>query len=209
MKHSNTEQWVTRRRFITGSAGLAAIGLASPLWSASFCGVGQMPAPRTWLGRIDDDLESGVRIKPAGALVSSLRTDHPLRLRVRGPWLLSADAALPDMALSMIYRQRPQHPFLLWKNTVSAGPISLQLHAHAAALAAIEVRCKNRVVQCSLTGLFNSSLSAGRYVLMIDPEGRHPGPAWTNLDLDAESGKVISSVADPDLAALLLDVSAA
>lgn len=200
---------VTRRGILAGSVGLAAMGLVSPLIGGNVLGVGQSPAPRTWLGQVDGDLTPGTKVRPFGSAVSTLRTDQPLLLRVRGPWSLSADAPLPEMTLSMIYRSCPQHPYLLWKHTASAGPVSSQLHAHAAALAAIEVQCNDRSSQCALTGLFNPALGVGLYVLVIDPTGRHAGPDWAALDIDSDSGQVISRVDGPALAALLLDVSAA
>lgn len=209
MSESNPPGAITRRRFIAGSAGLAALGMMPPLLNAAATSASQAPPPRTWLGLVDPDVEFGTRIRPVGAIGPTLRTDQPLLLRVCGPWSLSPEARTQDMALSMIYRHSPDNPFLLWKHTASAGPVSQRLHAHAGALAAVEVQCNGRIAQCNLTGLFNPSLGVGRYVLVVDPGGRHAGPDWASLKLDADSGKVISRVADPDLAALLLDVSAA
>jgi hypothetical protein len=206
MSQSKQAGVITRRHFIAGSTGLAALGMMPPLLNAAASSAAQAPAPRTWLGLVDPEVESGTRIRPVGAMASTLRTDQPLLLRVRGPWSLCPEASIPDLTLSMIYRHSPHNPFLMWTHSAPGGPVSLQLKAHAAALAGVEVQCNGAIARCALTGLFNPALEPGHYVLLIDPTGRQGEPDWSALALDTQAARVTSSAATPGLTALLLDV---
>jgi hypothetical protein len=208
MSESRQGGRASRRRFMAGTVGLLALGLISPLASATTSRLLAGSAPRTWLGRISGDPDRGFRVQPVGAMSAGSESLENLRLRLSGPWPLGECPAAPPFNLSLVYRHDPEQPFHVWDSRSCASPVQLQVHATAGSLAGVQVRRGDDMALCKLTEGQRSCLAKGRHVLLIDPTGNHPGPQWAALQYDANRNSIHSASDQSALTVVLMDVVA-